>query len=119
MTDPRLASLERVEAERDALRRDATALRALLDEARSRIVTFAAMVEDVLPFDPDHAVGLGRLTVQLRDHLTNVVVTNVVLLPYSRIRDWPDADSYLEDMLTHTADVVAREYSYAIAGASR
>lgn len=121
MSDPRLATLEAVEADRDywreqtrlassadeARRREIERLRRYLEEARSRTITFCAMLED------DPILGGQRLYVVLRDNVLNIVVNNTIVLPY------PDMDPRLFDewllvMLAQGSDKVAKEYAYAL-----
>jgi hypothetical protein len=126
MTDPRLATLEAVEADRDywrdqakiaasaseARRRETDHLRSLLEETRSRLITFCAMLED------DHITGGLRIYVMLRDNATNLVVNNAITLPFP-----PGSlalhDDWLENALAQGTDKVAREYAYALAMAQR
>jgi hypothetical protein len=126
MTDPRLATLEAVEADRDywraqtklvcgadeARRREIARLRCLLEEARSRLITFCAMLED------DPITGGLRLYIMLRDSATNLVVNNTTVLPVPPC-DLIDRNGWLADALAQGTDKVAREYAYALAGAQR
>jgi hypothetical protein len=125
MTDPRLAALEAVEADRDywreqarlassadeARRREIDRLRRYLEEARSRLITFCAMLED------DPVTGGCRLYVMLRDNATNLIVNNMLVLPYP-IGDPRLHDDWLEYALATGTDKVAREYAYALAEAA-